>query len=327
MKQGKTHAAKANLKRLAASVARLEAVCRDQGLAVPEVLEHIEEKKHELLGFVTQRTDVGEEIRIARHPQRPTLKDYLEVMVQDFLELHGDKCFGDDPAIMTGFGRIGPCRVLLVGHNKGRTLSQKHRCRYGCALPEGYRKALAKMKIAEKFGLPVVCLIDTPGAYPGMEAEERGQALAIAQNLREMSRLRVPLVGIVLGEGGSGGALGIGVCDRMAMLEHAYYSVASPEACAAILWRDRRRAVTAARALKIMSRDVLSLGWCDEIIPEPPGGAHLDPRQAIYNVQRYLLRSIGQLAGLSRAILLDRRYERLRAYGRSFLQSCPADAG
>lgn len=212
-------------------------------------------------------------VQVARHPNRPILTDYLNLMIKDFCELHGDRCFGDDRAIITGLGQIGREKVLVVGQNKGKNTKERIACNFGCPNPEGYRKALAKMKFAEKFGIPVVTLIDTPGAYPGIGAEERGQAQAIAVNLTEMSRLKVPIICIVIGEGGSGGALGIGVGDRLAMLEFAYYSVISPEGCAAILWRDGAQAPQAAQALKLTSKDLLKLELVDAVIPEPLGGA------------------------------------------------------
>src|SRR3972149_6104684 len=202
-------------------------------------------------------------VQVARHPRRPLLDDYLDLMVKDFRELHGDRCFGDDRAIVTGLGQIGREKVLVIGQNKGRTTKQKINCNFGCPNPEGYRKAITKMRFAEKFGIPVVTLIDTPGAYPGIGAEERGQAQAIAVNLIEMSRLRVPIICICIGESGSGGALGIGVGDRMAILEFAYYSVISPEGCAAILWRDGSQAPDAAAALKLTSKDLYKLGLVD----------------------------------------------------------------
>ena len=199
-------------------------------------------------------------VQVARHPKRPLLGDYLNLMVKDFKQLHGDRCFGDDAAMACGLGHIGREKVLIVGQNKGRDTKEKIKCNFGCANPEGYRKAFAKMRFAEKFNIPVVTLIDTPGAYPGIGAEERGQAQAIAVNLMEMSRLRVPIICIVIGEGGSGGALGIGVGDRLAILEYAYYSVISPEGCAAILWRDGKAAAEAAEALKLTSRELPDLG-------------------------------------------------------------------
>ena len=254
-------------------------------------------------------------VQVARHPKRPVLSDYLELMVKDFRELHGDRCFGDDRAIVTGFGQIGRERVLVVGQNKGKNTKEKIACNFGCPNPEGYRKALAKMKFAEKFGIPVVTLIDTPGAYPGIGAEERGQAQAIAVNLYQMSRLRVPIICIVIGEGGSGGALGIGVGDRLAILEFAYYSVISPEGCAAILWRDGSQAPEAAEALKLTSKDLYKLELVDAVIPEPLGGAHRNVHDTIYNVEEYIVRTLRELKRMKIDNLLDNRYSKLRSIG------------
>jgi acetyl-CoA carboxylase carboxyl transferase subunit alpha len=254
-------------------------------------------------------------VQVARHPKRPLLPDYLNLMVKDFRELHGDRCFGNDKAIVAGFGQIGRERVLIVGQNKGRTLKEKVACNFGCANPEGYRKALAKMKFAAKFGVPVVTLIDTPGAYPGIGAEERGQAQAIAVNLFEMSRLPVPIICIVIGEGGSGGALGIGVGDRLSMLEFAYYSVISPEGCAGILWRDGSQAPEAAEALKLTSEDLLKLKLIDEVIAEPLGGAHRNIHDTVYNVEQYIIRTLAALKRAKVEDLLDSRYKKLRAIG------------
>ncbi len=254
-------------------------------------------------------------VQVARHPRRPLLNDYLELMVKDFRELHGDRCFGDDKAIRTGFGEIGRERVLIVGQNKGRSIKEKVACNFGCANPEGYRKAMAKMKFAEKFGVPVVTFIDTPGAYPGIGAEERGQAQAIAVNLLQMSRLRVPVICIVIGEGGSGGALGIGVGDRLAMLEFAYYSVISPEGCAAILWRDGAQAPAAAEALKLTSKDLLALQLIDAVIPEPLGGAHRNIHDTVYNVEKYIIRTLRELKRIKIENLLEDRHKKLRLTG------------
>ncbi len=256
-------------------------------------------------------------VQVARHPQRPLLPDYLGLMVKEFCELHGDRCFGDDRAIVTGFGQIGRERVLIVGQNKGRTTKEKIACNFGCPNPEGYRKAIAKMKFAEKFKIPIVTLIDTPGAYPGVGAEERGQAQAIAFNLMEMSRLTVPIICIVIGEGGSGGALGIGVGDKLAMLEFAYYSVISPEGCAAILWRDGSQAPDAAEALKLTSRDLLRLQLVDEVIPEPLGGAHRSIHDTVYNVEKYIVKTLAALKRIKIDKLLETRYEKLRSIGAS----------
>jgi len=254
-------------------------------------------------------------VQVARHPKRPLLSDYLSLMVKDFRELHGDRCFGDDRAIITGFGHIGRERVLVIGQDKGKNTKQKIACNFGCPNPEGYRKALAKMKFAEKFGIPVVTLIDTPGAYPGVGAEERGQAQAIATNLFEMSRLRVPVICIVIGEGGSGGALGIGVGDRLAMLEFAYYSVISPEGCAAILWRDGSQAPKAAEALGLTSKDLHKLGLVDAVISEPLGGAHRNHHDTVYNVERYIVKTLRDLKRTKIDKLLENRYGKLRSIG------------
>ena len=254
-------------------------------------------------------------VRVARHPKRPVLDDYLDLMVKDFRELHGDRCFGDDRAIITGLGQIGREKVLIAGQNKGKNTKEKIACNFGCANPEGYRKAIAKMKLAQKYNLPVVTLIDTPGAYPGIGAEERGQAQAIAANLLEMSRLRVPIICIVIGEGGSGGALGIGVGDRLTMLEFAYYSVISPEGCAAILWRDGAQAADAAEALKLTSRDLFKLKLIDAIIPEPLGGAHRNVHDTVNNVERYIIKTLAALKRTKIDNLLENRYRKLRSIG------------
>ena len=258
-------------------------------------------------------------VQVARHPKRPLLEDYLNLMVKDFRELHGDRCFGDDNAVVTGYGQIGREKVLIVGQNKGRTTKQKVSCNFGCPNPEGYRKALSKMKFAEKFGIPVITLIDTPGAYPGVGAEERGQAQAIAVNLMEMSRLRVPIICICIGEGGSGGALGIGVGDRLSMLEFAYYSVISPEGCAAILWRDGSQAPDAAEALKLTSRDLLKLGLIDAVIPEPLGGAHRNIHDTVYSVEQYVIKTLGELKRTKIDNLLENRYKKLRSIGNNLV--------
>ncbi|MEA3225031.1 MAG: acetyl-CoA carboxylase carboxyltransferase subunit alpha [Planctomycetota bacterium] len=256
-------------------------------------------------------------VQVARHPNRPLLSDYLDLMVKDFRELHGDRCFGDDRAIITGLGHIGRERVLVVGQDKGRTTREKIACNFGCPNPEGYRKAMAKMKFAEKFSIPIVTLIDTPGAYPGIGAEERGQAQAIAVNLQQMSRLRVPIICVVIGEGGSGGALGIGVGDRLAMLEFAYYSVISPEGCAAILWRDGSQAPKAAESLRLTSKDLHKLGLVDTVISEPLGGAHRNHHDTIYNVEKYLVKTLRDLKRTKTENLLDNRYNKLRSIGLS----------
>jgi len=254
-------------------------------------------------------------VQVARHKDRPYTSDYLALAFEEFIELHGDRRFGDDRAIRTGFARLERQKVLVVGHQKGRTYKERSACYFGCAHPEGYRKAILKMKLAEKYGLPVICLIDTPGAYPGIGAEERGQSQAIAENMYEMSRLRTPIICVVIGEGGSGGALGIGVGDRVAMLEFSYYSVISPEGCAGILWKSHQYAERAANALRFTSQDLLGLKVVDHVIPEPLGGAHRDPHQMAMRVKQYLSRSLRELVRLPVEKLLDERYEKFRQMG------------
>jgi acetyl-CoA carboxylase carboxyl transferase subunit alpha len=256
-------------------------------------------------------------VQVARHPDRPQTLDYIELIFDEFVELHGDRAIGDDRALRTGFARLGDHRILLVGHQKGHTLKERGECLYGCAHPEGYRKALNKMRLAAKFRLPIMCLIDTPGAYPGIGAEERGQAQLIATNLLEMSRLPTPIICVVIGEGGSGGALGIGIGDKVSMLEFAYYSVISPEGCAGILWKvaNEETKPLAATALKLTARDLFGLRVIDEIIPEPLGGAHRDPRGMANLLKAYLLRHLRDLKKVPPEELLEQRYQKFRRMG------------
>lgn len=284
-------------------------------------LKPLLEKRDRMLLEVTQRLGAWERVQIARHPKRPQFRDFAtgdqgrEGMLDEWFELRGDRLFGDDLALSTGFARMGPHRFLLIGHRKGRDTKEKLACNFGCAHPEGYRKALAKMKLAERFGLPVVTLINTPGAYPGVGAEERGQAWAIAENILEMSALDVPTLCIVIGEGGSGGALGIGVGDRVLMLEHAYYSVISPEGCAAILWKSGEKAPEAARALRLTSEDLVALRVVDEVVPEPLGGAHRDPATMVATLKSVVRRHLDELTAMDPEVRRARRYEKLRALG------------
>ena len=264
-----------------------------------------------------------ETVQVARHKDRPHTADYLSLVFDEFVELHGDKHFGDDRAIRCGFAKLDQYKVMVVGHQKGRTVKERSACYFGCAHPEGYRKALAKMRMAAKYGLPVVCLIDTPGAYPGIGAEERGQAQVIAENMFAMSRLESPIVCVVIGEGGSGGALGIGVGDRVAMLQHAYYSVISPEGCAGILWKSGQYAEQAATALKFTSSDLLRLGVIDQLIEEPLGGAHRDYHQMAVRLKLYLAKTLRELVGRPIDELLQQRYEKFRRMG-VFLDQPPA---
>lgn len=256
-------------------------------------------------------------VRVARHPDRPQGRDYIEAFCRDFTELHGDRRSGEDPAIVTGFGRIGDFKCMIVAHHKGRDTQEKLRCNFGCPHPEGYRKAIQKMEMAAKFGVPIVTFVDTPGAYPGLEAEKRGQAEAIALNLKIMSDLPVPIVSIIIGEGGSGGALGIAVGDRVAMLQHAWYSVISPEGCAAILWKqaNERTNSQAATALKLTARDNLELGVVDAVIDEPAGGAHRDKADAAHRLEQWIVAQLEDLTELGTEDLLEQRYQRYRKLG------------
>jgi acetyl-CoA carboxylase carboxyl transferase subunit alpha len=256
-------------------------------------------------------------VLVSRHPQRPQTVDYISMIFNDFVELHGDRAIGDDRAIRCGFARLGDYKVMLIGHQKGHTLKERNECLYGCAHPEGYRKAMRCMKLAAKHRLPIVCFIDTPGAYPGIGAEERGQAQLIATSLLEMSRTPTPIVCVVIGEGGSGGALGIGIGDRVAMLEFAYYSVISPEGCAGILWKEANEQTKrlAAEALKLTSKDLFRLGVIDNIIPEPIGGAHRDSAGMGNTLRAYLERYLRELSSKSLAQLLEERYQKFRRMG------------
>lgn len=254
-------------------------------------------------------------VQVARHKDRPHTIDYLSLVFDEFVELHGDKHFGDDRAMRVGFAKLDQFKVLVIGHQKGRTYQDRTECYFGCAHPEGYRKAMAKMKMAAKFGLPVICLIDTPGAYPGLGAEERGQAQVIAESMLEMSRLNTPIVCVVIGEGGSGGALGIGVGDRVAMLEFSYYSVISPEGCAGILWKSGSHAEKAAKALRFTSRDLKKFGVVDDVIDEPLGGAHRNHHQMAFRLKSYLTKSLQDLTTLGSEEMLQARYDKFRKIG------------
>ena len=294
------------------------AVGIDPDLEVGEEIAGLRQAHTAMLRKLYGKLDAWKTVQVARHPGRPQSTDYIDAFVRDFTELHGDRHFGDDPAILTGFGRIGGQKVLLVAHQKGKDTKSRMRCHFGCAHPEGYRKALRCMKLAEKFNLPVVTLIDTQGAYPGIGAEERGQAEAIAVNLREMSRLKVPVLSIVIGEGGSGGAIGIGVADRLAMLQYAWYSVISPEGCAAILWKEANATnnAKAAEALRLTAPDNLALGTIDAVIQEPLGGAHRRPKLMAQLLEKWIAKELRELRRFKPDNLLNRRYERLRALGR-----------
>jgi acetyl-CoA carboxylase carboxyl transferase subunit alpha len=305
-------------------IARLEA-SGDESHEVREEIRRLRRESVELTKKVFAELRPWETVQVARHPQRPMTTDYLDLAFDEFVELHGDKTFGDDRAIRTGFAKLDQYKVLLVGHQKGKTTKDRGACNFGCAHPEGYRKALAKMKLAAKFNLPIVCFIDTPGAYPGIGAEERGQAQIIATSILEMSRLPTPIICVVIGEGGSGGALGIGVGDKVAILEHAYYSVISPEGCAGILWKSDKFAERAAQALRLTSTHLSRLGIVDDVIEEPLGGAHRDHHQMAGRMKLYLLKSLRELVGRPRDQLLEARYQKFRRMG-VFLESPPPAA-
>jgi acetyl-CoA carboxylase carboxyl transferase subunit alpha len=282
-----------------------------------EELRHIRRELANLLRQRYSELSPWDTVLVSRHPNRPQTRDYIDLIFDEFVELHGDRAIGDDRAMRTGLARLGEFRVMLIGHQKGKSFKERNECFYGCAHPEGYRKALSKMKLAAKFHIPIICLIDTPGAYPGIGAEERGQAQLIATNMFEMSRLPTPIVCVVIGEGGSGGALGIGIGDRVSMLEHAYYSVISPEGCAGILWKTATETTKprAAAALRLTSRDLFKFRVIDDIIPEPEGGAHRDPRGMGTWLQKYLLKYLRELRGLSTEELLEARYQKFRRMG------------
>lgn len=258
-----------------------------------------------------------ETVLVSRHPKRPQFLDYVDLCFDEFTELHGDRTYGDDRAIRCGFGRIGEHKIMLVGHHKGRTLRERQQCFYGCTHPEGYRKALRTMKLAAKYRVPIVCLIDTPGAYPGIGAEERGQSQLIATSILEMSRLGTPIVCVVIGEGGSGGALGIGVGDRVSMMQYAYYSVISPEGCAGILWKTATDETKpkAATALRLTSAELFKNGIVDDVISEPLGGAHRSPKDAATSLRGYVQRQLTELSVLDNRTLLDSRYAKFRVMG------------
>jgi acetyl-CoA carboxylase carboxyl transferase subunit alpha len=294
------------------------------GISFEEEVGLIEKKLQETKRQIFSNLSAWDRIKIARHPKRPFTLDYLGSAFSDFSELHGDRLFGEDRAVVGGFACLGPHKVVVIGTQKGRDTKENILRNFGSAHPEGYRKALRLMKLADKFGLPIVTLIDTAGAYPGIGAEERHIAEAIAVNLREMMLFQVPIIAAVIGEGGSGGALGIGVADRVLILENAYYSVISPEGCAAILWKDRSAAAKAAEALKITARHLLELGLVDEIVPEPLGGAHTNAETTAASLKDCLLKHLEQLLQMSAPERLKKRYAKFRAFGH-FNENKPAE--
>ena len=304
------------LAELEAKIDELRFVGDDSEINISDEIERLKEKSEELTRSIFSNLTSWQVAQLARHPLRPYTLDYLEVLSPDFQELHGDRMFADDPAIVGGIGRIDGKPVMFIGHQKGRDTKSRVRRNYGMPRPEGYRKALRLMHMAERFRIPLVTLIDTPGAYPGLDAEERGQSEAIARNLFEMARLRTPIVCVVIGEGGSGGALAIGVGDRLIMLEYSVYSVISPEGCASILWKSAEKAELAAEAMGITAPRLQELGLVDEIVKEPLGGAHRDPRTTADSLHSALQLALRDFEVLDVAELLKRRQARLLSFGR-----------
>ncbi|MEB3176013.1 MAG: acetyl-CoA carboxylase carboxyltransferase subunit alpha [Synechococcus sp.] len=307
-------------------IEQIRQLARDSEVDVSQQLQQLEtlatRRREEIFGSLTP----SQKIQVARHPQRPSCLDYIQLISDEWFELHGDRGGSDDMAMVGGLGKLDGRPVLFLGHQKGRDTKENVARNFGMASPGGYRKALRLMQHADRFGLAVVCFIDTPGAYAGLKAEELGQGEAIAVNLREMFGLRVPIVATVIGEGGSGGALGIGVADRLMMFEHSVYTVASPEACASILWRDAAKASTAAEALKITARDLSQLGIVDRVLNEPAGGNHWAPLQAAETLKTALCEELAVLAALPQQALLDQRYAKYRRIGQFLEQMEPAAA-
>lgn len=294
---------------------KLDDLRKHPGISLEAEIGQIEAKLQETRKAIFSDLTPWQRVQLARHPRRPYSLDYFASAFSEFSELHGDRLFSDDHAIVGGFAKLGEQKVLVIGTQKGRETKENIKRNFGSAHPEGYRKAMRLMKMADKFGLPIVTLIDTAGAYPGIGAEERHIAEAIAVNLREMMLLEVPIIAVVIGEGGSGGALGIGVADRVLVLENAYYSVISPEGCAAILWKDRSAAARAAEALKITAKHLLELGIVDEVVPEPLGGAHNDLPAMSQNLRTAILAHLKEIQSLAPAERMQRRYAKFRKYG------------
>ncbi|MCX5696796.1 MAG: acetyl-CoA carboxylase carboxyltransferase subunit alpha [Candidatus Omnitrophica bacterium] len=297
-------------------IEELKAFVSDKKIDLTSEVRRLEEKLEYLKKDTYGSLTAWQRVQLARHPQRPYTLDYVSMFLTDFLELHGDRSFADDKAMITGLANFEGQKVVVIGHQKGRDTKENLKRNFGCAHPEGYRKALRMMQLAEKFDLPIIVFIDTPGAYPGIDAEERGQAQAIALNLREMSSIAVPIVATVIGEGGSGGALGIGVADRVCVLENAYYSVISPEGCAAILWKSGAKAPQAAEVLKLTAQDLSAMGIIDEVVPEPLGGAHRDPQRMGETLKGVIKKHLGELKHYDKEKLLGLRYQKYRGIGK-----------
>lgn len=296
-------------------IKELEVFAQEKGIPLEEEIQRLKEFRDDLLKETYENITDFDKVSISRHPSRPHTIDYIEYLIEDFVELHGDRLYRDDPAIVAGIGKIEGKAFLVVGHEKGRTTEEKIYRNFGMANPEGYRKALRLFHLAERFHLPILTLIDTAGAYPGLEAEKHGQGEAIARNLMEMSDLKVPIISVVIGEGGSGGALGLGVADKVYMLENSIYSVISPEGCAAILYKDPSKVSEAAENLKLSAKNLLELGVIDGIIEEPLGGAHRDPKCTAMNLKKVILSSFQKLSEKPLEELLESRYNKFRNMG------------
>jgi len=305
------------IKELESKIEELEQLQADSGgqLQLDTEIEALRQRLAAVTKDIFSNMTAWQRITIARRPDRPVTSDYVSLITTNFMELHGDRCFSDDRAIISGLAQVGKHRVLLVGTQKGKNTRERTQCNWGCPHPEGYRKAIHKMQLAERFGLPIVTLIDTTGAYPGIGAEERGQAQAIAYNLRAMSTLRVPILCVIIGEGGSGGAIGIGLGDKFLMMENSWFSVISPEGCAAILWKTADKRKEAAEALKLTAKDLLRLGIIDQIIPEPAGGAHRDIAAAASAVKEAIVGGLDELRKVPLDELLNVRYQKYRRVG------------
>lgn len=302
---------------LESKIEELRALESGSELNIADEIQRLRAKSQTLMTSIYSELSSWQVAQVARHPKRPHTREYIQLMLTDFDELHGDRLFGDDPAIIGGIGKLGDYSVMLIGHEKGQTAKEKVHRNFGMPKPEGYRKAMRLMKMAERFNLPVITLIDTPGAYPGIDAEERGQSEAIASSIQLMSDLRTPIIATVIGEGGSGGALAIGVCDQLQMLQYSTYSVISPEGCASILWKTAEKAPEAAEAMGITAQRLHSLGLVETVLSEPVGGAHRDPEQMAQTLKQSLLAQLPNLLAYSTDDLLARRYQRLMAIGKT----------